>query len=398
MKLLLFAMAAGAFAQTRPPANYDEGKAGGYTLPDPLAGVRTAADWKSRRRAEILALFERHVYGRTPPIEAPLKSEIVATRDGALNGAANWRQIRIWLDGRTEGPAMDVLLVLPASPAGRVPVWLGLNFNGNHATLDDPAVPDRGTSRARGSEASRWQMEMAVKAGYGVATIYYGDLFPDRKDGWADSVIPRVTTRAAPAPDDWNAIGAWAWGLKRATDFLTAHPAVDAAKIAIIGHSRLGKTALWAGAQDERVSLVVSNNSGEGGAALSRRNFGETIEHLNLSFPHWFSANYKQYSRRAADLPVDQHMLLALIAPRPLYVASATEDQWADPKGEFLAAVAADPVYRLMGKPGLGTSQMPPANAPTGKTIGYHLREGKHDVTRYDWEQFLAFAKRHWGR
>ena len=167
--------------------------------------------------------------------------------------------------------------------------------------------------------------------------------------------------------------------------------------MALIGHSRLGKAALWAGAQDERFAIVISNDSGEGGAALARRDFGETIADLNRAVPALVLRQLPALLRQRDALPVDQHMLLALVAPRPLYVASATEDRWADPHGEFLAAKAAEPVYRLFGLEGLGVERQPPPDTPVGRTIGYHLRTGKHDVTRWDWDRYLDFADRHFG-
>lgn len=406
-------IAAAAWAQA-PGANYDEAKVGNYTLPDPLrmqSGqmVKDAATWRTKRRPEILRLFEETVYGRTPAARK-IEFEMVHQAKDALGGKATRKQVTVWPVGRP-GPTMHILLYLPNARKGPAPVFLGLNFGGNQTVQPDAAIAitknwvrpprhskeTRATEASRGAAASRWPVEMIVSRGYGVATVYYGDLFPDHKDGLPDSIIPKMykAGQKARAPEDWNAIGAWAYGLSRALDYLEKDADVDAKRVAVLGHSRLGKTSLWAGAQDERFALVISNNSGEGGASLARRNFGETVERINTVFPHWFNDNFKKYNTRVNDLPVDQHMLIALIAPRPVYIASAQEDQWADPKGEWMAGKAADPVYRLLGTDGMGAAQWPGVHQPVMTRIGYHLRAGKHDVTTYDWEQFIKFADRH---
>jgi hypothetical protein len=411
--LLLAGFGAAQTANT----NYDEAKVQKYALPDVLtlrdgSKVRDAKTWNERRRPEILELYRSEVFGRNPAAVPALRSEVTSVDEKALGGKAVRKQVTIYFSDKPDGPKMDLLLYLPAPSTKPVPVFLGLGFTGNQGVNPDPGiklgeewvrdpatkqmVKRRAAESTRGSAATRWNVEQILEHGYGLATVYYGDIEPDFDGGMPFGIRPLFSASKEPAPDDWAAIGAWAWGLSRAMDYLEKERGVDARRVAVIGHSRLGKTALWAGAQDTRFSLVISNDSGEGGAAISRRRFGEQVRNLNSSFPHWFDGNFKKYNDREDDLPVDSHMLLALIAPRPLYVASAQDDQWADPRGEFLATVNASPVYRLLGKQGIGTDQMPAIHQPIMHTVAYHIRAGKHDITSYDWQQYLKFADMHW--
>ena len=401
--------------------NYDESRVPQYTLPDPLVlengdPVRDAGTWYTRRRPEILKLFETHVYGRAPAPPKEMRFEITSIDKRALGGIAIRKQIAIQFSQDKDGPGMDLLIYLPAGAGKPVPAFLGLNFQGNHSIQTDPGIklstnwmgdrPEQGvvnhraTEDSRGAAATRWPIKMILDRGYALATIYYGDIDPDYDDGFQNGVHPLFYKggQTKPGPGEWGSIAAWAWGLSRAMDYFEHDESVDVRHVAVLGHSRLGKTALWAGAQDTRFALVISNNSGCGGAALSRRRFGETVKRINTVFPHWFADNFNIFNDNEDALPVDQHMLIALIAPRPVYVASAEQDRWADPRGEFLSAKHAGPVYELLGAEGAGTQEMPNVDEPVSGTIGYHMRTGEHDVTGYDWQQYLDFADRHFGR
>jgi len=410
-------------AQTpAPPAgyNYDEAKVPAYVMLDPLQvdgkTITTAKGWNPHR-AELVRAFEKNVYGETPQAARllPLHYRVEERDTPALNGLALRRQVVVSLTPAGEsGAVMHLLLYLPAHAHGAVPVILGLNFQGNASVASDPGIlatpvwqagavrggpPQKVDFPAdkRGSQASEWQVEMILQHGYGLATVYYGDIEPDFKN------VTGAGTRAYYQPPDstqngqWGAIGAWAWGLSRALDYLRTDAAINRNEIAVTGHSRLGKAADWAAAQDTRFAALLSTESGKGGQSLYRRNFGETIAHLERSFPYWFCPQFAQWVGHDRDIPVDGNLMLALIAPRPLYVASAEQDLFSDATGEFLSAVDVGKVYALFGKRGLETDTMPVVNQPVMHDVAYHVRSGVHDVTAFDWEQYLVFLDQCFG-
>jgi len=424
ISVLLFAVAVSA-QSTSSGYKQDESPIAPYTMLDPLTALSgqpvTATDWP-RRRAEIVTLFEENIFGKTRVSAQglPLRARVDEQSNHALGGLAIRKQITLYLSAKLEnGPKEHLLLYLPLHHLRAAPVILGLNFRGNQTVLSDPAIrlnpiwtrpahstgpplaalPDEST---RGTEASKWQVERILARGYGLATIYYGDLEPDSKGSVQLGIRPQfyAAGQTAPAANDWGAIAAWAWGLSRALDYLSTDPLVDARRVAVTGHSRLGKAADWAAALDTRFAAVLSTESGKGGQSLSRRTFGESVAHLQHSFPYWFCGNYARWVDHDTEIPSDGNLLLSLIAPRLLYVASAESDLYSDPHGEFLSAVSASRVYRLLGKTGVAVDTMPAVNQPTdpSRTVAYHLRSGIHDVTAFDWEQYLNFLDAHFGR
>lgn len=386
-------------AQNHEEANYDEAAIPPYTLPEALVcndgtPVSDKETWEGIRRQELLDIFSEEIYGRLPDADISTTYNILEEGSPALGGKAVRRQVEIVFRRDSICRKALMLLYFPVTDE-KVPVFLHFNFQGNQTVSDDPGIiPSEYSRRPRGNQKNRWPVGKIIDAGYGLATIHYFDFYLDRKDNFTESVMPLFGYRSAEdVPDDGGmAISAWAWGYSRAMDYLETDPSTDASRVIVAGHSRLGKAALWAGAQDTRFAVIISNDSGCGGAALSMRRIGETVNEINKIFPHWFCKNFRKYSWNEDNLPVDQHELLALAAPRPLYVASAEEDRWADPKGEFLSLWHASEVYSLYGYKGIPSPEMPEVNCPVMERTGYHIRTGIHDVTDYDWDCFIKFS------
>lgn len=401
---------------SKAQSNFTESEVPEFKVPDPLTTfdgerIATAEEWNTKRRPELVAYFTDQIYGAIPEHTLRSSSTIIEQDNRALDGKAKRMQIQLSFTNGDKILDFTLLLYLP-NKKNQPTVFLGYNFFGNHTISNDSAVviskawannnEELGitdhilTENSRAGKASRWPLEKILDAGYGLATIYYGEVDPD-KDDFSDGIHSLLYTQGQEKPrnDQWGSIAAWAWGMGRAMDYLKNYTDTKNSKVVALGHSRLGKAALWAGANDDRFAAVISNNSGCGGAALSKRKYGETIAAINQRFPHWFCTNFQQFNGNEEALQVDQHQLLALIAPRPLYVASAEEDQWADPKGEYLSAHYTTPVYGLFGKNGIPSPEMPKINAPIHNTVAYHIRNGKHDITDYDWEQYIKWANAH---
>ncbi|XZE45735.1 acetylxylan esterase [Pirellulaceae bacterium SH467] len=407
-------LSSNAFSQRRD-VNYDEAKIDVGVLPNPMvlpSGAKaTRENWESHREA-LVKLLAEHQFGFAPSGAVELKSEVVE-ESTMHDGKTLRRQIVVTLKTPSAEHAVDLAIFLPKGKKVKG-TFLGLNFQGNHSIDGDPALripkswiannKDTGVTnnqaneQGRGKQSRRWPIEEITARGYAVATAYYGDIDPDFDDGFNNGVHRLYPDQKPDAnhPTRWGTIAAWSWGISRLLDVVSQQPELKETHYAVVGHSRLGKAALWAGANDERFSLVISNNSGCGGAALERRNFGETVEIINNSFPHWFCGNFKKYAKNEKSMPHDAHFIIASIAPRAVYIASATEDQWADPKGEYLSGYFATPVYKMLGLAGLEGDTPPAPDTSVGGTIGYHARTGAHDILSFDWQRYMDFADRQW--
>jgi hypothetical protein len=373
-------------------SNYDEAKVPPYTLPDPLVmanGTRVADanGWRTRRRPEILRAYQTEIYGRIPA-NTPKMSWTVTETDAAAKGnTATMRRVVGRIGSAPDAPRVNVMVYTPSSAKAPVPLVLIVNFGGGPPVEGRPSMQFNDPPVAADILARGW----------GYAMVGYQDIQPDRLNTFDQGVIGITSGPGQlPKPGEWGAISAWAWGISRIIDFFETDKLVDAKKIAVQGHSRIGKTALWASALDERIAAVYASCSGEMGAALARRDWGETVDDMTQNFPYWFATDFQKYAGRWNDMPVDAHMLIALSAPRPVFITGGTADQWADPVGEFLAGVAAGPVYRLLGKKDLGTTELPPLDTPlTRGDIGWHYHTGGHAATPADWKAFLEFVSKY---
>lgn len=397
-------------ANSATATNYDEAKVGDSKLPDPLvcsdgSRVTNAETWFAKRRPEILESYRAEIFGRSPDAGTNVTFNVWETSTNALGGAAVRKQVEINFSGTADGPFAHLLLYTLVGRSS-APAFLCLQFSGNYTVNDDPAVaifPGWSGKPAtlampknpvRGEFARNWRISETLARGYGIAIIDYREIEPDSPNGagfkyGVHKIFP------PPTADGWGAIGAWAWGVSRALDYLETDKAVDAQRVILFGHSRLGKTVLWAGAQDMRFAAVIANCSGEMGASLSRRDYGETVDDVAKHFPYWMAGNFQKYAGHRNDLPVDSHFLISLIAPRPLFLNTGNEDRWGDPHGEFLAARAATPVYELLGRKGISENDFPPLDHAIQHDISFNCHTGKHDVLPSDWDNFLDFADAH---
>lgn len=390
-------------------------------LPDPLVmndgtKVETREQWFNQRRAELLETFTREMYGQSPGKPENMQFEVFDNEPEALDGKATRRQIRIIINESGKETAMDVLMYIPNQLKGKtIPVIVALNFWGNHAIVNDKEIKlpetwmeeragsytdlscvknNRATEECRGVNARQWPVKKILDRGYALVTAYREDIAADLPDKGFTTGVHTLYPELQNRKDNFGTIAAWAWGLSRIVDYLETDKDIDSERIALFGWSRLGKAALWAAANDRRFSLVISNQSGAGGTKIFRRNTGEKINRLCTVFPHWYSKSFRKYIDKDSILPFDQHMVLSLIAPRPIYIGSAQDDKGADPDGEFMGALATDPVYKFLGTEGLPVATMPPLNHSVQGQIAYHIRTGNHEVTEYDWEQYLNFMDR----
>lgn len=384
--------------------------------PDPLVmfdgqPVTSKTQWYNQRRPELRRLFQHYMYGAIPPKPVEMQTRVVGEYPDFLEGKATLRLVTLQA-GPGNGPKIDLMLVIPNQRSGPAPVFLAMNFCGNHELTPDPRVPlpstwtpsscpgctnSQATTAGRGGQAKDWPLDEIVRRGYALAAFYSGDADPDRAE--ASTGLYAWLAQGNPArnqPANRGTIAAWAWGFERCVDYLVKDRDLDSKRIAALGHSRNGKTALLAAAMDDRIAIAYPHQAGCGGSAPSRGKIGESVKQINDRFPHWFNSEFKQFNDATERLPFDQHCLVALCAPRPVLFSAAQEDQWANPAGQFEVLKAADSVYRFLGVKGLGSNEKPPMGQLLSSPLGYYLREGKHSMTADDWRVFMDFADAQW--
>ncbi|MEO8404509.1 MAG: hypothetical protein ABI480_07945 [Chitinophagaceae bacterium] len=414
--LFLFSITNQSFSQ-KPPTrvvagiyvNYSEDSVGTYTLPDPLMllngkKVTTSKDWYDKRRPEIIHLYEENQFGKAPATSTGLNATVFDKGTPAFDGKAIRKQVTVYLTKDTSHK-MDLVIYLPANAKKPVPLLFNVSFTANSNMFNDPGIragevwtkEGKKVPAQSGTSFGKINIDPFIEAGFGVAAVYYGDIEPDFAGGIPYGIEGYYLKPGAtqPAANEWGTIAAWSWGLSRAMDYFETDKQVDAKRIALLGVSRLGKTVLWTGATDTRFAMIIASCSGEGGAALSRRNYGETIKLLShpTRYFYQFAGNYQRYGDSVNSFPVDGHMLVSLIAPRPLLLQTGDQDYWSDPKGEFLAAVAATPVYNLLGKDGMKSNEMPKAETLPSSTLGYYMHVGGHGMVPTDWNVFVEYMK-----
>ena len=384
IRFLSFILAALTSAQAQ---NYDESKVPAFVLPEVLKTVsgkeiRNKNQWEKTRRPEILTLFENNIYGQMPREIDSVTHSVVSEDNQAMSGNATLKEIAIRVFRKQKSVQINVTLFIPNKRSGPAPVFLLINNR-----------PKSNTDPTRQKKSEFWPAEMVIDSGFAVAAFHVSDLAPDDKEKYVEGVLQMYPEQLL-ADNGMKAIGAWAWGASRVMDYFQKDRDINARKVIVVGHSRGGKASLWAASQDQRFAACVTNCSGNTGAALARRQFGERISKINTTFPHWFNNNYKKFNDKENELPVDQHMLIALIAPRPVYATNASKDLWADPTGTYLAMKNAEKVYGLYGKKS-GLPVNPPAidQSLPKAPMGYHNREGEHNMTNFDWANFITFAR-----
>lgn len=337
--------------------------------------------WINSRRQEILHLFEDNVYGQVPKDFDSIRFILKKEDNMAMNGKAKLKEVAINVYRKNQSVSVNLVLFVPTASKKPSPVLLLICHRGSNNF--DPT---------RTEKSEFWPAEEVIDRGYAIAAFHVSDVAADNKTTFNQGVL-RLYPEQMKMANGMKALGAWAWGAMRVMDYFEKDKDIDSKKVAVLGHSRGGKASLWAGAQDQRFAVVISNCSGEGGAALSRRSVGEKIVDLNTNFPHWFCDNYKKFSSNVADLPVDHHMLIALMAPRAVYVASASEDKWADPVGEFLSLKYAEPVFKLFSLDPLPAKEQPTVNVQVKSLkMGYHVEKGGHGLGLFDYERYMDFA------